>query len=414
MPARIWTANSAMSALLACAMTLSANVAIAVPPEPPPMPDIASRDLSTFAWGLQRQIGSVDSNVVFSPLSIASVFAMLSVGARGETLTELRHSLAFSGEDEAWHASQGALLGTLAALNREASDYQNALSLRVVNDLWLQQGFDVRPKFLDILERHYHSHPQSLNFATDPEAARRHINAKIASDTSALIPELLPQGSIGGDARLVLTNALYFKSGWESSFNEGATRPEVFHAIDGSSAEVPMMRMTERFAYARGDDWQAIRLPYEGGALEMLVLMPAAGQFRQIAATLDAQRLDSMLQDQQRTRIQLSFPRFSLRTSLPLVPVLQRAGLRRIFTDAAELQGIGDNLFVSAALHEAVINVDENGTEAAAATAAVISLTSMPVQEAEPLELRIDQPFIFVIRATASGAPLFIGQVLKL
>jgi serpin B len=395
-------------------LVLSANVAAAIPPVPPPMPDIASNDLSTFAWRLHRQIGEVDSNVVFSPLSIASVFAMLSAGAHGETLTELRRSLAFSGDDEAWHASQGALLGTLAALNREARDYQNALSLRVVNDLWLQQGFDVQPKFLDILHRHYRSHPQTLDFATDPETARQRINAKIASDTSELIAELLPQGSIGVDARLVLTNALYFKGGWESRFSEGATRPDVFHAIDGSTAEVPMMRVTDRFGYAKGDDWQAIRLPYDDGALEMLVLMPAAGRFRQIVETLDAQRLDSMLQDQQRTRIQLNFPRFSLRTTLPLVPVLQSAGLRRIFTDAAELDGIGNNLFVSAALHEAVIDVDENGTEAAAATAAVISLTSMPMREAEPLELRIDQPFIFVIRASASGAPLFIGQVLKL
>lgn len=378
------------------------------------MPDTASRDLSTFAWRLHHQLGETTGNFVFSPFSIASVFAMLSAGARGETLAELRRCFAFSGEDEAWHTSQAALIDAIEALDQDAGDPPNGLTLRLVNDLWLQQGFDIQPSFVELLGRYYGSHPRILDFASDPEAARRRVNAKVASDTRELLPALLPEGSIGVDARLVLTNALYFKGAWESSFNEAATRPEIFHAIDGSCAEVPMMRRTGRFAYAKGDDWQAIRLPYDGAAVEMLVVMPTAGKFREVADALDTGRLNEMVKDQQRTRIQLSFPRFSIRTSLPLLPALQRAGLHRIFNATAELGGIGANLFVSAALHEAVIEVDENGTEAAAATAAAISVTSMPMQEPQPLELSIDRPFIFVIRSTLGDTPLFIGRVMSL
>jgi serpin B len=400
--------------LCAALLGLSANVTRATSPEPPPaMPQAAAADLSTFAWRFQRQLGSEAGNQVFSPLSIASVFAMLSAGARGETAAELRQALAFSGADQAWHASQGALARELSGLQREGSDWESALTLRLVNDLWLQQGFAVGEDFLATLQQHYGSQPTQLDFAADAEAARRRINARIDEATGALIPELLPQGSVGAEARLVLTNALYFKAAWDSPFSESGTRPAPFHALDGSEAEVPMMRVTNRFAYAQGEDWQAIRLPYAGDALEMLVLVPAPGRFAAVAERLDADTVAAILAATAHTRIRLHFPKFSLRTALPLVPALQQAGLRRIFTEAAELDGIAPNLFVSAALHEAVVEVDEAGTEAAAATAAVISLTSMPMPEPDPLELRIDRPFLFVIRATASGAPLFIGRYVQ-
>jgi serpin B len=393
------------------ALVLTATVACASPQETQPM--TATDDLAEFSWRFYRQLGQGEDNLVFSPFSISSVFAMLSAGASGETLAELRRAFAFSGHDEAWHASQGELLDALAALNREGDDYQNALTLRVVNDLWLQQGFEVGAAFLATLAQHYGSAPQALDFAAEPEAARQHINAKVAADTADLIRDLLPQGSVTDSARLVLTNALYFKGGWASPFRESATEPGPFHAIDGSAHEMPMMRITARFAYVEVDGWQALSLPYDGGDLEMLVMMPADGQFRRLAATLDTAQVDSLLEAQRSTRVRLSFPGFSMRTTVPLVAELERLGVHQVFTDAAQLHGIADNLYVSAAMHEAVVEVDEQGTEAAAATAAVISLTSMPMEEPEPLVVRIDRPFVFVIRDRRSGAPLFIGQMLK-
>lgn len=377
------------------------------------MQDTTSTDLSDFAWRLYRQLGEPDENLVFSPLSIASVFSMLAAGALGQTLAELRRVLAISGDEESWHAGLGALLHSLATLNRGEGDYQSALALRTVNDLWLQQGYATGGGFLATLQRRYDSAPISLDFASDPDAARRIINARIDTITAGLIPELVPQGSVGADTRLVLTNALYFKAAWKVPFNEHSTLDERFHHLDGSSREVPMMRVTDRFAYARGDDWQAIRLPYDGDELDILVLVPDAGAFRRVASTLDSNSLQTMLRRQQRSRIRLALPRCAVRTSLPLVSELQRAGLRRVFSDAAELGGIGDNLYVSAAMHEAVVKLDELGCEAAAATAAMVSVTSMPMGEPEPLEFTIDRPFIFAIRVAQSGVPLFVGQLLK-
>jgi serpin B len=397
--------------ILMLLLALSSQLGCASTRESPPMPPAA--ELSDFAWRFQRDLGEPEGNLVFSPLSISGVFAMLSAGASGETLSEIRHAFSFSGDDEAWHAAQGALLAELRRLNRAGDDGQNALSLSVVNDLWVQQDFAVGADFLSRLRRHYDSAPSPLDFRGDPDGARRTINAKIASDTADRIRELLPDGSVTRDARLVLTNALHFKGAWMHRFSERASQPGDFHTLDGSMHEVPMMRVTARFPYAESDGWQALSLPYAGGELEMLVLLPPAGRFLQAAHGLDAARVDGLLAAQAPTRIRLRFPRFSLRTAMPLVAELRRLGLRRVFTDRAELPGIAENLFVSAAMHEAVIEVDEQGTEAAAATAAVISLTSMPVEEPEPIEVAVDRPFLFVVRATASGAPLFLGRVTR-
>ncbi len=405
---------SALRQLAALLIGASATVACAAPPaEPEPMPATASTDLSSFAWRMYRQIGEEDRNLVFSPLSIASVFSMLGAGARGETLSELRQVLAVSAEGAHWHKGTGEMLAALAAQDRAGDDYQSALSLRLVNELWLQRDFEVGADFQATLSRHYGAAPRALDFAADPDAARKVINARIASDTADLIPALLPPGSVTTDARLVLTNALYFKGAWATAFHEHGTERGDFHALDGSTVEVPMMHHTAHFAHAAGEGWQALSLPYDGNTLELLVLMPALGQFRDFTSGLDAQGIDSMLRAQQQKRVALSFPKFSLRTTLPLVEVLQRAGMRRVFTHAAELEGIADNLFVSAAFHEAVVDIDEKGTEAAAATAAVVSLTSAPMAQPEPLVVRIDRPFVFVIRDRASGVPLFIGQMLK-
>ncbi len=377
------------------------------------MQDHTNTDLSHFAWRLYRQLGAKYENLVFSPFSIASVFAMLAAGARGATLTELRTVLAVSGDDESWHAGLAALLRSLTTFKREGNDYQSALELQAVNDLWLQAGYRVGADFLSTLQRRYASAPAALDFATDPEAARLIINAKINGDTSGLIPELLPPGSVGADARLVLTNAMYFKAAWAEQFNEVATQDSIFHLLDGSTAMVPMMRLTSRFMLARGDGWQAIRLPYDGNELEMLVLVPDAGVYRHVSSQLDSAAMQTMPMRQQRSRIRLAIPRFDLRTTLPLIPVLQQAGLQRVFTDVAELGGIGEHLCVSAAMHEAVVRVDELGAEAAAATAAMVSVTSMPMSESEPIELTVDRPFVFAIRVAQTGLPLFIGQVLK-
>jgi serpin B len=392
-------------------LALSSQPGCASTPDVPPMTPAA--ELSDFAWRFQRDLGEPEGNLVFSPISISAVFAMLSAGASGETLDEIRHAFSFSGDDEVWHAAQGALLAELGRLNRAGDDWQNALSLSVVNDLWVQQDFEVGADFLSRLRRHYDSAPSTLDFRGDPDGARMTINAKVANDTADLIRELLPEGSVTRDARLVLTNALHFKGAWMHRFSERATQPGDFHALDGSTYQVPMMRVTARFPYAESDGWQVFSLSYDGGDLEMLVLLPPSGRFVAEVGSLDAARVDRLLAAQAPTRIRLRFPRFSLRTSLPLVAALQRQGLRRAFTDRADLQGIAENLFVSAAMHEAVIEVDEQGTEAAAATAAVISLTSMPVEEPEPIEVDVDRPFLFVVRAAASGAPLFLGRVTR-
>lgn len=370
------------------------------------VPNSASADTWEFGWKLYREEASASENEFFSPYSISVASAMLVAAARGQTKDEIDTALSFSNDTgPAFHQARNDVALELTQRNRAGSEQVNAQTLRVSNDLWLNPAFQPQPAYLDTLSAYYGAGVFLAPFDTNPEAARSAINEKVATDTERLIDELLPEGSVD-DAAFVLTNALYFKAKWQDEFSKTETTDQAFLGTGGEET-VPMMRGRVGARHFAGSDYEAIALSYSGGELELLAIMPPAGSFEAFSAGLTAAQVTAAMNGLQPADLDLRFPRFEINASLPLKERLQALGMELAFTGAADLSGAGDNLYVSEAFHEATLKLDEEGTEAAAATAFVITPASAPPP---PIPVTFDHPFVFFIRDVPTNSLLFVGH----
>jgi serpin B len=288
----------------------------------------------------------------------------------------------------------------------QGEDFQ----LRIANALWGQKGHSFLEAFLDVLAVNYGAGLRLLDFATDPEGARRAINDWVSQQTQERIKDLIPQGGVDAATRLVLANAIYFNGKWAHPFDTSRTRDGIFHTLDGREMPVPMMRMPEPegLPYLSGDGYQAVELPYQGEEMSMLILAPDEGRFEEFQADLDAQFLQTMVEGFAPRQVYLTLPKFSYESEFSLVQTLAAMGMPDAF-GAADFSGMDgtQNLFISDVFHKAFVAVDEAGTEAAAATAVVIG-ESLPSVE---VELTIDRPFVFLVHDRETGSILFLGQV---
>jgi serpin B len=382
-----------------------------------PAPDIGPGELTAlvegntaFAFELYRELAADEGNLFFSPHSISVALSMVYAGARGNTRTEIAEALSFGLGDPALHEAFNGLDLALAsrgegALGRDGEPFR----LRVVNAAWAQRGHPFLAPYLDTLARQYGAGVNLLDFAAEPEPSRQVINEWIAGQTEQRVPELLPAGSIDSLTRLVLTNAVYFNAAWASPFSRQATAAQDFTLLDGSVAQVPTMRQESVFRHAYFDGITALEMPYDGNEVAIL-LLKADGDFRGLEAALSPELLARTLEALSPTHLVLRLPRFQSRSSVGLTPALRNLGMRAAFQPGpADLSGIDGTreLYVTDVLHEAFVLLDEDGTEAAAATAAIIAPASMP-----QLMVRFDRPFVFAIRDVETGAVLFMGRVL--
>ena len=250
-----------------------------------------------------------------------------------------------------------------------------------------------------------------LDFDTPTELWGVAINEWVADQTRDRIKDLIAPGAITALTRLVLTNAVYFKAAWEEPFDEALTQDGSFHRLDCSQVTVPMMRQNAGCGYAAGNGYRAIELRYEGGELSMVIFLPDAARFAEFEAALDAARVDAIAQALAPRDLALTMPRFSFTRDFSLVEVLSAMGMPIAFTGGADFSGMNgsQDLFIQGVLHKAFVAVDEEGTEAAAATAVIVGLTAAPPSE---LNVTIDRPFIFVIRDIETKTILFAGRVL--
>ena len=367
----------------------------------------ASADLNDFAWAFYAQGGRAGANFVYSPYSISVATAMLSAGAAGETLAQIQGALHFTNTGDALHAGQASLARELSTRNREGTDERKAQTLRVSNDLWMAPSLNPEGAFLDPLARYYDSGVFLAPFETQPEVVRDAINDKVTEDTSGLIQELLPARSITDDTVFVLTNALYFNGHWSRAFRREATAPATFTGLDGTVGRVDMMHQMSDYPYVSAPGYQAVSLPYDGHELEMVFIVPDEGNFANLVASLDAQFVSEVVQSLEPRYLDLGLPAFEVKSDVALEEELIQAGMTNAFTQAAEFPAIGDVL-IDKAFHQATLVVDEEGTEAAAATAFVGVPKSGP--SSEPLALRLDRPFVFFVRDVTSNASLFVGH----
>ena len=371
------------------------------------LPNSASSDGWNFGWKFYAEEAKPGVNAFFSPYSISVASAMLIAGAAGETKNEMQAALEFSSEGDDFHQARNTVSQALASRNRPGNADSNAQALRVSNDLWLAPGFRPANSFLDTLSGYYGASTFLAPFSTKPEVARQAINGKVADDTEQLIPELLPVGSISGDTVFVLTNAVYFKSHWANEFSKAATVNQVFHAQSGASPEVPTMHAVLAAGHFAGPDYEAVALPYDRNELEFVAVMPAEGSFDAFSRDLTAASMASITGQLVRAQLDLSLPKFGIESEVPLKDRLQALGMQAAFTDSADFSGIAAGAYLSDAFHDAVITIDEEGTEAAAATAFTAVETSAP---AAPIPVVFDHPFVFFIRDVQTNALLFVGH----
>ncbi len=396
-----------------------ADVSLAVSDRPRDLnPAVAPNDLAAladgneaFAFDLYHVLAADEGNLFFSPYSISVALAMTYAGAAGDTASQMAEALHFSLPPEQLHAAFNAYSLDLQA-RAEAEVEGTPFELSIANSLWGQQGFPFRPEFLDLLAENYGAGMRLVDYASDPEAARQAINQWVSDETRQRIQDLIPGGAIDAMTRLVLANAIYFKAEWLHQFDPDVTAPAPFHLLDGSTVDVPMMHQQEPYGYALGDGFQAVELPYQNGDASMLVILPDEGQFQAVEGSLSPAMIQAVMDDLAYGPVILSLPKFTYESAFGLNDALRALGMVDAFeADRADFSGMdGDrDLYIGSVVHKAFVSVDENGTEAAAATAVIMQVTS--ALPGEPIVLTVDRPFLFLIRDTRTGGILFVGRV---
>lgn len=373
-----------------------------------------------FSFGLYKELlkNAGNNNLFYSPYSIASALSMTYSGARGQTEKEMEYVLGLSGK-EAAHKANALLIRNLDKISEglpPCPDCQGhsatPFALHVSNAIWSQKDYKFFPSFLDTLNNYYSASVGQLDFASEPEKSRLVINEWVEQNTNRKIRDLLPPGSIDRMTSLVLTNAVYFNAAWLRPFEKSLTRDAPFILKDGTVKNVPMMTATDHFSYFRGEGFGAVELFYTGADTSMLILVPDSGRFDEFEAALDLDQLGQISNNMYSARIKLVLPLFSFESAFSLADSLAGMGMATAFSDRADFSGMdgSKNLYISNVLHKAFVKVDEEGTEAAAATAVLVSRMSIIMEEA--LELVIDRPFLFFIREKANNAILFAGRIM--
>ena len=368
---------------------------------------------NAFAFDLYQELQSEKGNLFFSPYSISTALAMTYAGARGDTQQQMADTLHFTLLQNKFHPAFNALDLQLTSQEEGGkSDEKTDFTLRIANSLWGQRDYEFLEEFLDVLAGNYGAGMRLVDFVTASEPARIAINDWVSDQTEEKIKDLIPQGAIDSMTRLVLANAIYFYADWLYPFDANSTHDGAFTLLDGEEVTVSMMSQLKNYQYAQGDNYQAVELPYVGNTAAMTIIVPDFGEFSSFESGFTDNQIEEIIANLERKQVRLSLPKFTYESDFSLAKTLKEMGMPKAFSMDADFSGMDgtQNLFVSDVFHKAFVAVDEEGTEAAAATAVIISLTAVPIVD---VELTIDRPFIYLIRDTDTGSILFMGRVLN-
>ena len=380
-------------------------------------PQSFAEDNNEFALAMYGLLRQRPGNLTFSPFSIRAALGMTQAGARGETAAQMREALCVTSPDETLHA---AFSETVQRLNSAGGgEYE----LAVANSLWGQEGAPLQPDYVRLIARHYRGAMKLLDFRGGAEAARTTVNRWVEDATRQKIRELIPPGGLDADTRLVLANAVYFRGLWTLPFDEEGTREEPFHLDGGGRVQAPLMRQQDEVRHVQAGGYQAVDLIYRGGDLSMLVLLPDRKDgLRDLEKTLSAHMLHDCVAQTRTREVKLFLPRFKITWGTADVrDQLTALGMPFAFSRLqADFSGINghvppdeDALFIAAVYHQALVEVNEEGTEAAAATAGDMRcLAAARFSWPPPIPVfRADHPFLFAIRDRRSGTILFLGRI---
>jgi serpin B len=364
-----------------------------------------------FSFNMYRELLDGDQNVFFSPYSITIALGMAYEGARGETAKEIQLVIELPEDNE---ERRGMVRALQSSLNPDSANYE----LSTANAYWLKMGEDLNDEYQSTLENDYRAYGQELDFAGDSDGSTDTINDWVEDQTNDRIQDLIDYGLLNALTYMVLTNAIYFKANWRWQFSEEATKERSFECSDGTNKAVQTMNMCDDefdLNYAENDDVQMLQLPYKDEELSMYMLLPKQNDISSLESKLDRAYLEDLKGDMYGEWVDVYLPKFKFDQKYDLIPPLKNMGMNLPFGAGADFSGMDesgrDDLFISDVIHQSFVEVNEEGTEAAAATAVVMTFGGMDDDEPDPVTFRADHPFIFFIEHQESGQILFMGKV---
>ncbi len=361
-----------------------------------------------FALAVLERMKDREKNTFLSPVSLSTALAMVLAGAEGETASQMAAVMGLPEKEPRIHEGFAKLMERL----RQSGD-QGKNRLRIANALWGQKGYAFLDTYTTLVGKRYDAGISELDFIEAGDAARNTINRWVEEKTEKKIKDLIAPGMLGPMTRLVLTNAVYFKGFWETPFEKSRTRDHDFTLEGGGKVQVPMMRVKDRFRYGEEAGFKMLELPYEGNRLSMVLLLPRQPDgLGPLEKSLTPEKLKQWSADLLEEEVEVALPRFKTAFQVQLSDVLKAMGMGRAFTPGdADFSGMNGrkDLFISEVVHKAFVEVNEEGTEAAAATGAVMQLTAIM----KPRVFEADHPFLFMIRDCEKGTILFLGRLMK-
>jgi serpin B len=362
-----------------------------------------------FSFRMYGQLIDSNENIFFSPYSISTALGMAYEGARGETATEMRQVLNLPEDDQ---TRREMVQAVQSLLNKEGTSYE----LSAANAYWLREGGNLKEEYKDAIESYYLANGQQLDFAGDPVGSVDTINDWVLEKTNGKIKDLLSPNDIDALTYLILTNAIYFKADWKYQFDINATEERSFYLTGGEKIETDMMHMcdeSKKLNYAANSDVQLLQLPYKDEELSMFMLLPKENDVASIESKLDHTYLSNLKDDITSEYVDLYLPKFKFEQKYLLNDKLSALGMPTAFRGDADFSGITSDtdLFISKVIHQSFVEVNEEGTEAAAATAVEMTMSAEGPSSPEPIVFRVDHPFIFFIEHKETGQILFMGKV---
>ena len=359
-----------------------------------------------FALDLFKNINSKSQNTFFSPYSISAAIAMTYAGSRSETEKQINEVFHFGSNNTDLYNKYNALLRYMNSLNAP-----DLLSIYTANSIWAQKDFKFKPAYIEILRSKFNSELKLLDFIKDPERSRIQINTWVEQQTNQKIKDLIPQGMIDQLTRLVLVNTIYFKAAWDLPFNEKATKKENFFINNSDSVLSNFMIAENVYKLYQDKTYTAIEMPYAKAKLSMLLILPSSKDgLVELQKQLNIEFYSNILDKLSPVKVKLHLPSFTIESEFELSAMLKSMGMNDAFSDSADFSGITGkkDLKISKVIHKTFIHVNESGTEAAAATAVIIRLKTVP---AKVLELKIDHPFMFIIKENTYNSIIFAGTL---
>ncbi|MBL7111265.1 MAG: serpin family protein [Bacteroidales bacterium] len=372
--------------------------------------DLAS-SVNEFAIDLFKELGKKKENMVFSPVSISSALAIAYAGAKNNTAREMSYTLNFPADQSSLHAAFRDFIDSLTMASQE-----KGTELKIANGLWVQENYKLLPEFIELGSAYYSARIENVSFKSfeEQEKSRTKINKWVEKQTNNKIQNLIPEGILNELTRLIITNAVYFNGNWTNPFEKNKTSPSIFHVSSSVSVKTDFMHQKEMVWYYEDEEIQAVQLLYKGERNSMIILLPKeTDDWRLVSNILTISRLDIIRNGFKREEVEIAIPRYTIECEFGLKEILERLGMKEAFSNDADFSGITGHtdLTIDDVLHKAFIEVNETGTEAAAATAVIMALKS--AYEEETIRFTADHPFLYFITDLTTGSIIFMGRLVQ-